>query len=109
MDVSINQQVRELLNLRRLPARLTMPQTAAVLNCREHDIQVLVAKGLLKPLGHPATGTMKWFAGETVEELRRDVNWLSRATDAIKQNWRERNAAKCNGNFSAGGRRLNSN
>ena len=47
MDVSINQQVRELLNLRRLPARLTMPQTAAVLNCREHDIQVLVAKGLL--------------------------------------------------------------
>jgi len=109
MDVSINQQVRELLNLRRLPARLTMAQTAAVLNCREHDIQVLVAKGLLKPLGHPAAGTMKWFAGETIEELRRDVNWLSRATDAIKQNWRERNAAKCNGNFSVGGRRLNSN
>ena len=69
---------------------------------------MLVAKGLLKPLGHPAAGTMKWFAAETVEELRRDVNWLSRVTDAIKQSWRDKNAAKWNGNSSGSVRRLNS-
>jgi len=54
--------IRDVLNLRRLPARLTVQQTAALLNCGEHDIPVLVSQGLLKPLGHPAANVVKYFA-----------------------------------------------
>jgi hypothetical protein len=42
------------LNLRRLPARLTVQQTAWVLGVRPHSIQVLVSHRLLKPIGAPA-------------------------------------------------------
>jgi hypothetical protein len=48
-----------------------------------HDIPVLVANGLLKPLGHPGDSAVKFFALAAVEPLRSDVKWLGRATDAI--------------------------
>jgi len=37
--------------LGQLPARLTAEQAAWVLNCQPHDVPVLVAVRLLKPLG----------------------------------------------------------
>jgi hypothetical protein len=37
----------------RLPARLTAEQTAWVLGCQPHDVPILMAARLLKPLGHP--------------------------------------------------------
>lgn len=55
---------------------------------------MLVAAGLLKPLGRPARNSTKFFATETLEQLRRDEKWLARATDAISTYWRERNARK---------------
>ena len=47
------------LNLRRLPARLTVQQTAWVLGVRPHSIQVLVSHRLLKPIGAPARNETK--------------------------------------------------
>jgi hypothetical protein len=49
---------------------------------------------LLKPLGHPARNSTKFFATETLEQFRRDEKWLARASDAISSYWRERNARK---------------
>ena len=40
--------------LGQLPARLTAEQAAWVLNCQRHDVPVLVAARLLKPLGNPS-------------------------------------------------------
>jgi hypothetical protein len=76
------------------PARLTMEETAWALGFSAHEIPVLIAKGLMKPLGHPAPNTMKWFAADTVEELRHDVKWLNRATDTMMEYWRDKNARK---------------
>ena len=41
------------LNLRHLPARMTIEEVAAFFRMSSHDIPVLVANGLLKPLGDP--------------------------------------------------------
>ena len=82
------------LNRKSHPARLTMEETGWALGFSAHEIPVLISRGLLKPLGHPVPNTMKWFAAATIEELRHDVKWLSRATDAMMEYWREKNARK---------------
>lgn len=43
----------QFLSLLQLPARLTVEQTAWMLNCQPHDVPVLVAARLIKPLGNP--------------------------------------------------------
>lgn len=87
--------VRELLNLRRLPAMLTATQTAALLDGGgEHNIPVLVRAGLLKPLGHPSSNAVKYFATVEVLELAADVKQLGKIRDAIYEYWHGRNSAK---------------
>ena len=87
-------QVRELLNVRRLQGRLNTRQTAALLNCGEHDVPVLVGKGLLTPLGHPPPNAMKYFAPLEVLELAGDREKMGQICDALYEHWREKNAAK---------------
>ena len=82
------------LNRKSHPARLTAEETAWALGFSAHEIPVLVASKLLEPLGHPVPNTVKWFAADTVEELRHDVKWLGRATDAMMRYWRDKNARK---------------
>ena len=48
--------------LGQLPARLTAEQTAWVLNCQPHDVPVLIASKLLKPLGNPPPNSVKYLA-----------------------------------------------
>jgi len=86
--------VRELLNVRRLQGRLNTRQAAALLNCGEHDIPVLVSKGLLTPLGHPPPNAMKYFAPLEVLELAGDREKMGQICDVIYEHWREKNAAK---------------
>lgn len=87
--------VRELLNLRRLPAMLTAAQTAALLDCGgEHNIPVLVRARLLKPLGSPPANAVKYFATVEVLELAADVKRLSQIRDAVYKYWRGKNCAK---------------
>ena len=73
------------------PARLTATQTAWFLGFKPHEIPVLVATGLLKPLGHPPRNGTKFFATEILDQLRRDEKWLARASDAICNYWRQKN------------------
>ena len=75
-----------------LPARLTAEQTAAVLGFQKHDIPVLVAAGLLAPLGRrdQAANTTKYFAAVEIEERRLDAKWLSKATDVVQKRWTKR-------------------
>ncbi len=88
--------VRELLNLRRLQGRLNARQTAALLNCGEHDIPVLIARGLLTPLGRPPANAMKYFAPTEVLELAGDSERMSQICDAIYGYWRKKNDARTN-------------
>jgi len=82
------------LNLHNPPARLDANQAAWYLGFKRHEISMLVGAGLLIPLGRPARNRPKFFAAETLEQLRRDEKWLARATDAIAIYWRRRNARK---------------
>jgi hypothetical protein len=85
-------QHRFLMLLGQLPARLTAEQSAWVLNCQAHDIPILVAMRLLKPLGNPPPNGIKFFATTDLLELAKDRSWLAKATNAICQHWQKRNS-----------------
>ena len=76
------------------PSRLRAEQVALILNCQPHDVPVLVAARLLKPLGNPLPNGVKFFAAAEVLELAKDRSWLARVTNAVNQHWQRKNAAK---------------
>ncbi len=90
----ISVHVRDLLNVRRLQGRLTVPQTAALLNCREHDIAVLVQHGLLSYLGNPPPYTQKYCSPVEVLELAGDPQKMGQICDVLCRHWHDKNAAK---------------
>src|SRR5271154_6196359 len=77
----------------RPPARLGAEQVAWVLNCAPHDVPVLVASRLLKPLGNPAPNGIKFFATSDVIEMSNDRAWLAKMTNTVTQHWQKKNAA----------------
>jgi hypothetical protein len=89
-------QHRFLSLLGQLPARLTAEQAAWLLNCGLHDLPILVATRLLKPLGNPPPNGIKFFAAAEVLELAKDRHWLVKVTTAINQHWHKQNARKKN-------------
>jgi len=90
----MNPQREQFLNLKATPARLTAEEAAWYLGFGPHEIPILVAKGLLRPLGRPPTNGVKYFATATLVELHRDVKWLSRASEVVVEYWRYKNARK---------------
>jgi hypothetical protein len=78
--------------LGRLPARLTTEQASWLLNCQPHDVPVLVAARLLRPLGNPPVNGIKYFATLELLEACKDSHWLVRMSAAIYQHWRKKNA-----------------
>jgi len=84
----------DFLSWKIVPARLDAMQAAWFLGFELHEIPILIAGNLLKPLGHPARNGTKFFATQALEQLRRDEKWLARASDAIANYWRARNARR---------------
>jgi len=82
--------------LGQMPARLTAEQAAWVLNCQPHDVPILVAARLLKPLGNPPSSSVKYFAASELLEQVEDRAWLAKVTNALNQHWQRRNSAKKN-------------
>jgi hypothetical protein len=76
----------------KFPARLTVEQAAWALGCQPHDVPILVASRLLKPLGNPPQNGIKFFAASEVVELVQDRSWLARMTSTINQHWHKKNA-----------------
>ena len=87
----VNPDQVNLLSLRRLPARLTVEETAYFLGFKPGDISILMVSKLLKPLGHPPANGQKFFAACELERLRNDGDWLAKASDALVRHWRQRN------------------
>jgi hypothetical protein len=75
-----------------LPARLSADQAGWLLGCQTHDIPILIALRLLKPLGTPTQNGAKYFATGDLAELTRDRQWLVKMTQAISQHWQKCNA-----------------
>jgi hypothetical protein len=85
-------QHRFLMLLGQLPARLTAEETAWVINCQLHDLPILMACRLLKPLGSPAANSTKYFATSDILELAKDRTWLVKMTQAIYRRRQDQNA-----------------
>lgn len=66
---------------------LTAEEAAWRLGFSPHEIPILVAKNLLKTLGHSPQDAPKQFLTEGVEDLRRDKEWHSKAADAVMKHW----------------------
>ena len=92
----MNQAKKDFLFLSTPPARLGVNETAWLLGFNEHDIPVLVAAGLLRPLGRPTASGSKFFATVELQNLRSDTRWLARASDAMVNHWRNKNAGRRN-------------
>ena len=90
----LNNELKAILNLNRLPARLNAAQTAACLGFKPHDIPVLAAREFLKPLGKPMANSDKYYARARVLERLDDEEWLSLATAALSQHWQKKNLRK---------------
>jgi hypothetical protein len=75
----------------RPPARLTVEQAAWVLGCQPHDVPILIASRLLKPLGNPPQNGIKFFSTAEVTEMAKDRVWLAKMTQTISQHWHKRN------------------
>jgi hypothetical protein len=84
----------EFLRLLNLPARLTITEAAWFLGFTETDISVLIASGLLKPLGHPPASGSKYFALTDLQALRTDARWLAKASDATVNYWKRKNTSR---------------
>lgn len=87
----MNPEQHQLLTLSVLPARLSAEQAGQFLGFQPHELTVLMAAGLLRPLGRPAANSPKYFAVVELEQLRRDTKWLSKATEAVAHRWRQKN------------------
>lgn len=94
IGVRMNPDTERFLNLRNLPDRLTAIEAAAKLGLSAHQIPILVTKGLLKPLGHPAPNAPKFFLTATLKDLERDEKWHDKVVDAIQEYWRYKNGRK---------------
>ena len=75
------------LNLKQLPARLSVEETAWHLGFATHVIQILMAVGKLTPLGDPAPNAPKWFVAVEMIRLATDRDWLDKATKEISNYW----------------------
>jgi len=93
-------QHRFLTLLGQVPALLTAEQTAWLLNCQPHDVPVLVAARLLKPLGNPQSNAVKYFAASEILAVCKNSAWLSKLTVTLSQHWQKRtDAAREPSNF----------
>lgn len=90
----MKQDRKDFLSLRNLPARIGIGETAWLLGFSENDIPVLMSAGLLKPLGKPTITGSKYFATVDIQNFRNDIRWLGKASDAIVNHWRSKNASR---------------
>ena len=91
----MNNDHREFLNLRRLPATIDAGQTAVLLGISEANVTILVNKGFLKPLGkNLAANATKWFSSAAIEDLARNPEEMSRMHHLISSHWRTRNGTR---------------
>lgn len=90
----MNDERAQFMNAARLPARMTAQEVGWFLGFSANDVPVLARYGLIKPLGHPATNGIKYYATVAIQERYGDVRWLTKASDTIIRYWQSKNERK---------------
>jgi hypothetical protein len=70
---------------------------AVLLGFGESDIPILIAGGLLKPLGRPAPNAPKFFARVEIERCAENVDWLNQATRSVAHYWKRKRDRQAGG------------
>jgi len=68
--------------------RIPSETVAELLGYQRRDIAILIAAGLLRPLGQPHQKSVKWFFREEIEALKGNRDFHDKATFAIQEHWR---------------------
>jgi hypothetical protein len=87
----MNPERKEFLNLLSPPGRINATETAWKLGFEPDHIPILVSAGLLKPLGHPPPGAMKFFLTAEIEQKKSDAKWMTKATELIRLKVKDKN------------------
>ena len=94
LKVNMDTPRYELLKLARLPGRIDSEEAACLLGFKFHDIPILVAHRMLKPLGNPPLNGGRYFASAQIDQLRHDVKWMDKASAILIKHWKDRNGRK---------------
>ena len=86
-------QAQHVLQLLRLPARLTAEQAGALLGFHPDSIAFLTKTGLIKALGQ-TEDVQLMFAAVHIRQLCYDEKWLTKATNAVRLHHKQRNMAQ---------------
>ncbi|MBU6411565.1 MAG: hypothetical protein KGR98_14370 [Verrucomicrobia bacterium] len=87
----MNPERKEFLNLLSLPGRINATEAAWRLGFEPDHVSILVSAGLLKPLGNPPAGAMKFFLAADIEQKKADAKWFTKASEAIRLKWKDKN------------------
>jgi hypothetical protein len=87
----MNPERRDFLNLLSPPGRSSVAETAWKLGFDADHITILVSAGLLKPLGNPPPGSMKFFFTADIEQKKNDLKWMTKATELIRLKVKDKN------------------
>jgi hypothetical protein len=87
----MNPERRDFLNLLSPPGRSNSDEAAWKLGFEPDHIAILVNEGMLKPLGNPPPGSMKFFFTADIEEMKKDRKWMGKATELIRKKIKDKN------------------
>jgi len=82
---------RDFLNLRSPPGRITVPEAAYKLGFEPDHVFILINAKMLKPLGDPPSGAMKYFLWSEIEELKNNKRWMAKATEFVRLKIKDKN------------------
>ena len=82
---------RDFLNLRCPPGRITAAEAAYILGCEPDHIFILLGARMLKPLGKPPPGAMKFFLRVDIERKKDDAKWMDKASEIVRLKIKDKN------------------
>jgi len=87
----MNPERKEFLNLVSPPGRLNATEAAWKLGFEPDHIPILVSADMLKPLGHPPPGAMKFFLTAEIEQKKNDAKWMAKASEIVRLKIKDKN------------------
>ena len=99
----MNPERKEFLNLLSLPGRISATEAAWKLGFETDHITILTSAGLLKPLGHPPPGAMKFFAAVEIEQKKNDAKWMTKACEIVRLKVKDKNERAARNRMRNGG------
>jgi hypothetical protein len=87
----MNCEHKDFLNLLSPPGRLTATEAAWKLGFEPDHIPILIQAGLLKPLGNPPPGAMKFFLTAEIEQKKIDAKWMAKASEVVRLKVKDKN------------------